>query len=259
VWWFVAVSIVLGISLRYHWWRKPVSYRYARILMYHHIDIPVKGDKKRNKWRVSPKDFERQMAWLAKHGWRSFTVSELMRADSIPFKSFCLTFDDGYANNYTYAFPILKKYGFKATIYLVTQKRRNDWENFVDNDYDELLSDKEIKTMMQSGLVEFGSHTCEHLNVTQLSKEEARRQIVESKKDVEALTGKPCESFAYPYGKYDNGIVDMVKQAGYANAVTVKRGVWYGENPYEVCRVGILGTESFVDFYLRMTRIRNKF
>lgn len=225
--------------------------------MYHKIDHHI-GNKKRNKWRVKKDDFAKQMAWFKENGWHSFTMSELIASQkSLPQKSFVLTFDDGYEDNYTCAFEILQKYQFKATIYLVPNKQENDWEPFVDKDFDKLLSTQQIQIMQESGLIEFGAHTTRHSNLTRLDDIEMAKEIEDSKKYVEAITGQPCQSFAYPYGKYNDKIVDKVKQVGYESAVSVKRGI-FDNNLFEIKRVGILGTESFFDFYLKVTRIRNK-
>ncbi len=254
----IVAVLFVAFSLRYNWWRIPVSYRNARILMYHQIAPPIPGAHKRNKWRVSPQAFERQMAWFAKNGWHSFTVSELIEAETLPQRSFCITFDDGYADNYTEALPILKRYGFKATVYLVPYATENRWEAFEEESYDRLLNEEEIAEMVRSGLIEFGSHTLSHANLLRLPREEAYREIVASKRETERLTGIPCESFAYPYGKYDATIAGFVEKAGYRSAVTVKRGVYDKSEPFALRRIGILGTESFFDFYLKITRIRNK-
>lgn len=227
--------------------------------MYHMVKAHLHGQKKRNKWRVTPKDFEAQMAWFAKHGWHAYTISELTEMVEIPPKSFCITFDDGYEDNYLYALAILKKYGFKATIYLVPGYRHNSWENFEEGSFDRLLSVDQIEAMQQSGLIEFGSHTLNHKNLLSLSTEEAQVEIVQSKARVEEITGVVCKAFAYPYGKYDQKTAQMVQEAGYTSATVVKRGLFETGKPFKIKRLGILGTERFIDFYLKITRIRNKF
>lgn len=256
---FILLSVLItGLSLRYHWWRFPVSYKVPRVLMYHMINEHLPNQKKRNKWRVKPEDFEKQIAWFAEHGWHAYTISELAEAQVLPDKSFCITFDDGYEDNYLNALPVLEKYGFKATIYLVPHYGYNSWENFEDKKFDKLLSKEQIIKMQESGLIEFGSHTLNHQNLLNISREEAKKEIALSKKEVEALTGKACRAFAYPYGKYDEVTAGFVQDAGYENATIVKRGFYRKETPFEIKRVGILGTESFFDFYLKVTRIRNK-
>jgi len=254
---FIAAFLLLALSLRYNWWRIPVAYHVPRVLMYHMIKEHG-TDRKRNKWRVKPNDFEKQMSWLAKNGWRSFTISELVRMNKFPNKSVCITFDDGFEDNLNNALPVLKQYGFKATVYLVPDSKENNWEAFDSRDFDKLLSRDQIKEMQNSGLIEFGSHTVSHCNLTKVSQADAKSEIKWSKKEVEELTGLPCYAFAYPYGRFDEMHVELVKQAGYTSATTVKRGFYQNTSSYKINRLGILGTESFFDFYLKFTRGRNK-
>jgi len=252
------ILVTILVLSRYNLWRIPIGSKHPRVLMYHMIKEHLPNDRKRNKWRVKPEDFEKQMEWFAKNEWHSYTISELVEAEYLPPKSFCITFDDGYEDNYTYAFNILKKHGFKATIYLVPGYRQNTWEKFEGSEYDTLLTKEQIKKMLASGLIEFGSHTLNHKNLLTISREIAKEEIVSSKTEVEAITKSVCKAFAYPYGKYDHQIIEEVEKAGYKNATIVKRGVFDSEKPYQIRRVGILGTESFFDFYLKITRIRNK-
>lgn len=254
----IAAIAAFGFSLRYNWWRVPVGTQYPRVLMYHMIREHLPNNRKRNKWRVKPEDFEKQMAWFHKNGWHSYTMSELAALDNVPEKSFAITFDDGFEDNYTNAFPILKEYGFKATIYLVPEHRENEWENFGTQGYDPLLDNEQIKTMMQSGLIEFGSHTLHHKNLLDITLEEARTEIEASKRAVEKIIDTECKAFAYPYGKYDENIVKLVREAGYSSATVVKRGFYEEGKPFEIKRIGVLGTESFFDFYLKLSRGRNK-
>jgi peptidoglycan/xylan/chitin deacetylase (PgdA/CDA1 family) len=222
------------------------------------IDEHLVNQRKRNKWKVKPEDFEKQMRWFSQNGWSSYTISQLVENENLPAKSFCITFDDGYEDNYTNALPILEKYGFKATIYLVPNYEYNSWENFADKKFDKLLNTKQIKAMQDSGLIEFGSHTLHHKNLLTISKDEAFEDMKLSKKLVEDITHQECKAFAYPYGKYDDKLIQSTKEIGYTSATVVKRGFFDFDKPFEIKRVGILGTESFFDFYLKITRIRNK-
>lgn len=251
----ILTLLFIAFSLRYRWWRIPKSYNQARVLMYHSIG-EHNENRKHNKWTVLSKDFEQQMQWFSKNGWQSFTISELVALESIPKKSFVITFDDGFEDNYINAFNILKKYGFKATIYLVPHHETNSWEG-----NKSLLNKEQILEMQDSNLVEFGSHTMSHKNLLTLgSDDEIIKELQESKKEIEKITGKECFAFAYPYGKYSDKIIQLVRHSGYKNATIVKRGFFArGDNVFEIKRIGILGTESFFDFYLKITRGRNKF
>ncbi len=226
--------------------------------MYHSISEHIKNEK-HNKWRVRPQDFEKQMNWFYKNNWKSFTISELSNLDKIPEKSFVITFDDGFEDNFTNAFPILKKYNFKATIYLVPNQKTNHWEEKNTSVLSNLLNEKQILEMQNSGLIEFGSHTLSHVNLSKIDDFQLEKELVESKKEIEKITKKKCEAFAYPYGKFDDKIVQAVKDAGYKNATVVKRGLFeQNDDVFTIKRVGILGTESFFDFLLKISRVRNK-
>ncbi|KAB0614208.1 polysaccharide deacetylase family protein [Campylobacter hyointestinalis] len=249
--------IFIAFLLRYNIWRIPVSYTKARILMYHSISKHC-GDKF-DKWRVEPKDFERQIKWMKNHGFTSYKISELVNSKTISKKSVAITFDDGYEDNFKNAFEILKKYGFKATIYLVPNQNTNHWEKANTNSVSNMLNAEQIAQMQNSNLIEFGSHTLSHKNLSTLGETELKNELQNSKLEVEKLTGKTCKAFAYPYGKFNEKIITATKDAGYENAVIVKRGVFESrDDKFTIKRIGVLGTESFFDFYLKFTRIRNK-
>ena len=226
--------------------------------MYHSISEHI-GKEKHNKWRVKPEDFEKQMNWFYKNNWKSFTISELVSLDKIPEKSFVITFDDGFEDNFTNALTILQKYNFKATIYLVPNQKTNHWEEKNTSVLSNLLNNEQILQMQNSELIEFGSHTLSHVNLSTITDEQLLNELKKSKEEVENIIKKECEAFAYPYGKFDEKIVSFVKEVGYKNATVVKRGLLsQGDDIFTIKRIGILGTESFFDFFLKITRIRNK-
>ena len=226
--------------------------------MYHSISEHVDKEK-HNKWRVKPKDFEKQMRWFYENNWNSFTILELSKLEEIPSKSFVITFDDGFEDNYLNAFPILKKYNIKATIYLVPNQKVNYWEEQNTSSLSNLLNKEQILQMQNSGLIEFGSHTISHVNLSKIDDEQLLIELRKSKKEIENIIKNPCYSFAYPYGKFNEKIIDFVRNSGYSNATVVKRGLFEkNDDIFAIKRIGILGTESFFDFLLKISRIRNK-
>lgn len=161
---------------------------------------------------MPPDRFERLLALLVRKGYSFHTISELMDGASSR-RRVALTFDDGFRDNYTHAFPLMQRYGVKATIYLAPEIA--DIER---------LQPEEIQAMCASGLIEFGAHTMDHTNLMALSPEVARNQIVESRARVQALAGS-CRSFAYPFGRFAEEHVDMVREAGFDSAVSVRKAI----------------------------------
>lgn len=260
--------IIIFFSLKFSWWRKNISYSYPRVLMYHMISEHLpKNQSKFNRLRVKPNEFEKQLIWLNKNSFQSFTLSELVNLKQIPEKSVVLTFDDGYEDNFTKAFPLLKKYNFKATIYTVLNRFEQNWAtdkdlNQASNELnsEKMLSNEQIKEMLDSGLVEIGSHTLDHVNLPKLNKEEKKKQIIESKKQIENIFNIKCNSFAYPFGFFDEDSVKIVNEANYTNATTTVNGV-FDENKYtnfEIPRIMISGREGIFAFILKIKKGRNR-
>ena len=127
-------------------------------------------------------------------------------------KTVCITFDDGYENVYTEAFPILKKYSVKATVFLITSDRPNH------------LTESEIKEMAESGLVQFAPHSVNHPDLTTLTYDEMKKEIVESKEAVERVSKQKVTCFAYPHGAYNNDVKKAVRECGFSFAYKADEG-----------------------------------
>ncbi len=259
--WGIPVLVAAWFSWRYAWWRPTVDTHYPRILMYHMIADPVAGARF-NGLRVSPSRFEQQLRWLRDNGWQGFTVSELVdRGADLPDKAVAITFDDGYADNATRALPLLQRYGYKATLYLVVDRHDRDWSRSrkAHHDGDELkavpkLSDEQVEEMLASGCFELGAHTLTHANLLNLDNAELQHELTESKHQLEQRFAVPVRSFAYPFGLYRPEQVALVQEAGYDNAVTVREAVddpasW---NPLELSRIKISGRDGMPAFRQRM-------
>jgi peptidoglycan/xylan/chitin deacetylase (PgdA/CDA1 family) len=194
------------------------------ILMYHAV---YPGATYANRLSVSTETFEWQMGYLKQHGYRVIPLEELVALTAthaaIPPKTVVITFDDGYQNDYTYAFPILKKYRFAATIFVIF--------NEVGRPDNDRLTWEMIKEMRDSGLIYFGSHTLGAEPLINIkSDNELRRQIVESKRALEEKLGKEVKMFSYPEGKISPLIRRMVIDAGYLGAVATHPPKKYGNN-----------------------------
>lgn len=215
-----------------------------RIITYH--SVRPSGPGPRSAY-VHPADFESQLKYILSHGYEVVSLSRLVSAVEsrcpVPNTWVCITFDDGYADSYEYAFPVLKKLGVPATIFLVSGKINQD-PNF--------LSLTQIEQMASHG-IEFGGHTVDHISLTSVPPAEARMQILESKRQLEDLLQKPVEHFCYPYGHFNETIEGFVREAGYRSCCTEQAGAIGGTtDPFRLVRVGILGTDTMTDFALKM-------
>lgn len=256
----LAGILLLLFSHRYAWWRTAVDYRHPRILMYHMVSEHQPGARF-NKLRVRPAMFEQQVRWLKTQGWHFATMSELMQEKVLPEKTVVLTFDDGYEDNYLQAYPVLKKYGAKATLYLVVDRFDRDWSTSkkAHHDSGELmhepkLSDAQIREMLDSGLLELGGHTLTHANLAKLDHAARVREIVTAREQLQHAFGQTISSFAYPFGIYDEQDVSICAEAGFLSAVTTEEGINRDRfsDPYLLKRVKISGKDSMLAFRLRM-------
>ncbi len=241
----VTVLLLLGLLARYNLWRLPVSWRAPRILMYHRIADDGLSQNKGEGIRTTPEQFAWQMGWLARRGVRFVTISQLMAATNCT-KLVAITFDDGYADNFTTAWPTLKKFNATATIYLAPHMPNI-----------ERLTPVMIQEMSAAG-IEFGAHTMSHVHLPSTNDVIAMQEITESKQSVERLTGRPCSSFAYPYGKFLDRHVAMVKAAGFASAVTTKKRVLPCTrfDAWRLPRLSMVGQMNRFEFWLTITRGR---
>ena len=212
------------------------------VLNYHKVDNLY------NSLAIPPADFDRQMRYLKETGFHVITLAELGAAltegAALPENPVAITFDDGYSDNYDYAYPILKKYGFRATIFVVT--------SYLDQSLPGYLTWGQASEMEASGLITIESHTVTHGSMVDLTDEQICHELTESKRDIEQRLGKTAEFLAYPTGTYNLHIASLVKEAGYKGAFTIKYGnVNRDSNLYALERLPVFQTEdtfrSFVE------------
>ena len=252
--------LMIALSLKYAWWKPAVDWKRPRVLMYHMVREHIDGAKF-NKLRVKPAEFDRQVAWMKAQGFHFVTMQELQdNWGQHPEKTVAITFDDGYLDNLENAYPILEKYQAKATIYVVVDRHDRDWSTYkkAHHNSGELarepkLNDEQVQFLAQSGVVEIGSHTLTHANLDKLDDAACLAELVDSKQQLEQLTGTAVNSFAYPFGIYSQRDVALAKQAGYYNAVTTKEGI-DDLNPdfMQLQRIKISGKDSMFAVKLRL-------
>ena len=228
---------------------------------------------------VTPDVFEGQMRHLRESGYRTLTIDELVSfiagERALKQKAVVVTFDDGWLDNYIYAFPVMKRYDINASIFIVT-----DWVNNSSTDAsltvtvpahkeskalikagrasDVILSWDHIRTMQDSGLAEFYAHTSSHARCTTLSEQELLSEMGESKRAMENHLGKPCPYLCWPYGEYNDAALKVARNVGYKAVFTTVHGVASpGSDPFAIKRIVI--KDSIAWFKKRMWIYTNSF
>ena len=214
------------------------------ILMYHYIRTPpsMRYDRMGYKLSISPADFAAQMDWLARNGFHPVDFNDLRAyfagKQPLPTKPVVITLDDGYADLYTAAFPILTAHDFKAVAYIVSGFV--GWPGYATAD--------QIVQMDHNG-IEIASHTVHHADLARSSAGSVRNELVESKLSLEHLLGHPVLDFAYPSGKFNAQVVAAVQQAGYDTAVTTLDSLNHSAaDRFVWTRIRVGGGESLSDF-----------
>jgi peptidoglycan/xylan/chitin deacetylase (PgdA/CDA1 family) len=222
--------------------------------MYHNIDIPPKGARIPNLY-VTPRMFRFQMWYLKTAGFKVVSIQEMLDAVSqgeITGNLAALTFDDGYMDFSMNAYPVLKRYGYPSTVYVVSGLigKNNAWDSRNENHGKPLMDAKTIIELSRNG-VEIGSHTRSHPELVGISPAGQLAEIAESKKELENLLDRPVGSFCYPGGDHNEQVKETVKKAGYRHAVTTQRGHVEKEyDPFALRRIPIkLITNPFSFLY----------
>ncbi|MDN5331925.1 MAG: hypothetical protein PWP45_1150 [Tepidanaerobacteraceae bacterium] len=223
-------------------------------LVYHHIVSDNVSGAPQNSAVIELSEFEAQMDFLHKNGYYTASLEDvkdfLYGKKELPERTVLITFDDGYESNYTYAFPVLKKYGFKAVIFLIGKDVVGKGRWNVPH-----LSEDQIKEMMESGLIEFGSHTFDaHYYLKDrpaaivMSENELQRDFEKIKSAFKEKGLMEPYAISYPYGKYDEEMLKVVKKF-YKMGFTIKKGVIYQDSdPYKLSRNIVMpgmGIENF--------------
>jgi len=221
------------VNLRY----KKLFGKSVSILMYHSI-----GEGKEFHV-VRLEDFKWQMGYLKDNGFKVISLAEFVdqikTGSKIESKTVIITFDDGYEDNFLSAFPILKKFGFPASIFLTTGNIDN--KKYINSREVHLpmLDWNQIKEMHDSGLIDFEPHTVSHPKLSEIPSDRAEFEIKNSKSEIEGKLNKKCRFFCYPFGDYSAEVKKIVSD-NFDAAVTVKRGfIGSGSNILELERNSI--------------------
>jgi peptidoglycan/xylan/chitin deacetylase (PgdA/CDA1 family) len=203
------------------------------ILMYHYVSSPpADADIYRNDLSVSPENFRKQMLYLVEEGYSTIDLYDLSMAitnkGSLPDKPIILTFDDGYIDNYQNAFQILQELDLKATFFIAT--------GFIDAGNPNYMDWTMIEEMSAAGM-RVEPHSKTHLDLRKKERALLLYEILGSQETIAAHTGYIPRYFAYPSGRYDSPVIDILSELDFWGAVTTVSGSWHGyDDRYEWTR-----------------------
>lgn len=213
------------------------------ILVYHYIRVnPDTRDGLGYSLSVTPTNFSAQMDWLAQNGYHPITTADLVAylkgERGLPARPIVITFDDGYADFYSTAIPILRRHDFTAVSYVVS--------GFLGRPG--YMTAGEVISAQAAGF-EIGSHTVDHVNLTKQSNDGLRYQLMASKEALERLLKRPVTSFCYPYGKFGAREANAVAAAGYQDATSTMGGPYHSlANRFAWTRLYVKGGETLGQF-----------
>lgn len=223
------------------------------ILMYHQVGrfAPMR-EHRASYCRVDR--FAAQMAWLARFGYRVLSMDEVVAciegSSPIPPRAVALTFDDGYQNFHDEAWPILRRYGFPAIVYLVAGLvgKRADWVH----DGPPLMAIETIRALRREGC-HFGGHSTTHVKLAGLPAERVRREVAGCKAALEDLLGERVDHYCYPYGSHDLASVEAAAEAGWRSATTCARATaTVADDPLTLPRKAVAYGDSLVGVLWKM-------
>jgi peptidoglycan/xylan/chitin deacetylase (PgdA/CDA1 family) len=208
----------------------------------------------------SPQIFRRGVTQLHENGYRTLSLIDvancLRKNEAFPARSIVITFDDGYRSVYEEAFPVLRRYGMSATVFLTVGKTdaANLGESLPSLEGRSMLSWPSIREMQSYGIV-FGAHTMTHRDLTHLPLNEVEEEILASKKIVENALGISVSTFAYPYGRYNDLVREVVKE-NFTCACSDRLGLTkMGSDLYTLERVDSYYLRTDRLFSLTLTRL----
>jgi peptidoglycan/xylan/chitin deacetylase (PgdA/CDA1 family) len=225
------------------------------ILMYHRV--APSGASELARYRVTPAAFEAQLRYLRDVGFHSIGLEDWQKAietrTRLPGQPIILSFDDGYLDFLTYAWPLLKHYGFSATVFLVAKQvgLSNSWDQLYGEEVP-LLGWEAIGRLREEG-VHFGSHSASHRPLTALSLQEVAEEGIQARAILERGLGEPVTTFAYPYGDADSSVQYLMGACGYNLAVTCEsRLSLLSDSPLALPRIEVSGSDGLPEFIAKL-------
>jgi len=221
----------------------------APILMYHHVGlIPTDADPIRIGLTIEPNIFQEHLQYLSDLGYESVSLYQLQNAlaigEALPPRPIIFTFDDGYIDNFEYAYPIMKEFGYSGTIFVATQ--------FMDDENPEYLTWEMAREMSAAGW-SIEPHSKRHLDLSDRPRDFLIFEILGSLETVAYHIGYQPRYFAYPAGKYDDRVIEVLQEAGFWGALTVEPGKNHRlANAFTWRRIRANGNETIIELALRL-------
>lgn len=221
------------------------------ILMYHRVALT--GSSATARFRITPKAFEEQLSYLNDAGYYSVSLEDWRSAmkdhTPLPGRAVLITFEDGYLDFMTDAWPLLKRYGFSALVFLAASEvgHWNSWDKRF-NEHAPLMGWDHIRELQKNG-AQFGAHSANHRNLVTASPVDVVHEAIRSRVIIEQELGIPIRSFAYPFGGEDSVVRHLISACGYIYGLTThggRAGLW--DPLIGLPRIEILGSDSFKDF-----------
>lgn len=227
------------------------------ILAYH----KVKNSFEIGITRITVSAFERQVKYLFEHNYYSITLSDFKnkKFKSSKYSPVIITFDDADESIYFHALPILEKYGFRATVFVVSDYvgKYNTWDYNLFGNRSKHLNWQQIKTLCQKGW-EIGSHTASHKDLTRLSDEQVITELTTSKIRIEESINKPVDFLSYPFNRFNEQIILLTKQAGYEGGCSLFTQNYYTNKfaDYVIPRLGVYLTDTINTYKNKLNNSR---
>jgi len=236
------------------------------ILMYH--KIPETEINSKHKIYVKQKNFEKHLRFFKNRGFETITFSDLQKFRTgiksfveFPKKPLILTFDDGYTDNLLQASPLLKKYNFKAQLFLLANSEinYNSWDMNANEPLHKIVSGPDRQQWKDSQF-EIASHGFSHKKITEFNVEAAFAELAESKKSLEQEFNITINAYAFTYGITDYNSAVLAQKAGYDYAVNTDRGgLLIEEEPYNVFRVNMFPEENLFSLFKKTSKWYRKY
>lgn len=228
-----------------------------KVLMYHQV---VNDERLCNThWTyVSTAQLRKHLILLDHWGYTPITFRDYLMYEkgeiNLPKKPIILTFDDGYADVYQNAYPVIKEFGWNAVTFVLGDKglRTNTWDIDLGIGSSPLMNESQIIELNDAGF-EIGSHSMSHARLSMIPVQTAWIEIIRSKEKLQAILKSEVTSFSYPFGSVNDSVKEMVRRAGYKIACGVFSGPpKFGEDRFDIRRITISGNTSTLAYALKI-------